>query len=150
MAKVKFKAKKGQVDYTNIRYCPVVNCAVIFKDKILVVQRSQELYLYPGYWNGISGFLDDHKNVEEKVREELSEETGIQPNEIIFIRRGDVLVQESEEYKKTWIVFPVHVEINTNKIGLNWEASSYKWLTLKEVREFDIVPGFKAVLDKLF
>jgi len=48
-----------------------------YQNKILVVQRSKKLHFYPGYWNGISGFLDDQKNIEQKVKEELREELGI-------------------------------------------------------------------------
>ena len=77
MAQPKFIPAKGQVDYTNIRYCPVTNCVVKHKDKILLVKRSNDLNLYPGFWNGISGFLDDNKIVEDKVKEELFEELNI-------------------------------------------------------------------------
>ena len=101
MAEPKFVPRKNQVDYTNIRYCPVNNCVLRYKDKILLVQRSKDLRLYPGYWNGVSGFLDDDKSVKEKVYEELKDEVGITPSNVVSIKRGNVLVQESEKYKKT-------------------------------------------------
>ena len=73
----KFTPKPGQVDYTNIRRAPVINCVLRYGDKILLVKRSAELRLYPNYWNGISGFLDDDRSVLEKVKDEIREETGI-------------------------------------------------------------------------
>lgn len=150
MAELKFIPRKGQIDYTNIRYCPVNNCVLRYKSKILLVQRSKDLRLYPGYWNGISGFLDDNKSVEEKVYQELKEEAGITKSNIDSISRGPLLVQESKEYSKTWIVFPILVEVKTNKIKLDWEASSYKWLTLTEARKLKLLPGFAEVLETLF
>lgn len=78
MSKPKFKPKPGQVDFTNIRWAPVINCVVKHQDKILLVKRSKELNLYPGYWNGISGFLDDQRSLTEKVEEEIKEELGIE------------------------------------------------------------------------
>ena len=52
----KFKARAGQVDFTNVRWAPVINCVLQYKGKILVVERSKSMRLYPGYWNGIRAF----------------------------------------------------------------------------------------------
>ena len=46
--------------------------------KYLVVERSMNMRLYPGYWNGISGFLDDNRSLEEKITDEIKEELGIE------------------------------------------------------------------------
>ena len=62
----KFVPAPGQTDFTNIRFAPVINCVLKYKNKILLVQRSKELRLYPDYWNGISGFLDDDKSLNDK------------------------------------------------------------------------------------
>lgn len=77
MEEKEFVAREGQIDFTNIRWCPVINCVVFFKDRFLVVKRSQGMRLYPGYWTGVSGFIDDDKSLEDKVQEELIEEIGI-------------------------------------------------------------------------
>lgn len=144
-----FIPRLGQIDYTNARWAPVINCILRYKDKILVVQRSKKLNFYPGYWNGISGFLDDGKTLKEKVFEEIKEETGINKRDVAKIRLGEIFDQEEQEYKKTWIVHPVLVEIKTNEIKLDWEAKEYKWATLKEVQKLKLLPGFKEVLEKL-
>jgi NADH pyrophosphatase NudC (nudix superfamily) len=149
MSEPSFTPSDGQVDYTNIRYCPVINCVLKYQDKILLVQRSQDLRLYPGYWNGISGFLDDNKSVEEKVNEELADEAGVTKANIVSIQPGNVLIQESQEYKKTWLVFPVLVEVNTDQIKLDWEASSHLWLSVEEAKKLKLLPGFYEVLSEL-
>jgi 8-oxo-dGTP pyrophosphatase MutT (NUDIX family) len=150
MAEPKFVPKEGQVDYTNIRYCPVVNSVLCHEDKVLLVQRSDDLRLYPGFWNGISGFLDDHKSVEEKVAEELRQELGLKKGDIISLERGSVLIQEAPKYKKTWIVFPVRAVIATKNVKLDWEASRYRWVSLAEAKSLDLLPGFIDVLAELF
>lgn len=149
MSEPKFIPKAGQVDYTSIRYCPVTNCLVRYKDKLLLVKRSLELRLYPGYWNGISGFLDDNKSVEDKVYEELSEELGLQKSSIVCIKKGSVIIQESEEYQKTWLVFPVLVDVNTDVIKLDWEAEKYQWFNLSEINGLKLLPGFDQVISQL-
>ena len=115
----KFKPKPGQTDYTGIRRAPVVNCVVQYGDKILLVRRNERMKFYPGYWNGISGFLDDERSVRDKAQEEVREEIGIEEKDIISISEGKVFEQEEPEYDKTWIVHPVLVEVNTDKVRLD-------------------------------
>ena len=145
----KFKPKNGQIDYTNARWAPVINCLLKYGNKILIVQRSKKLNFYPGYWNGISGFLDDKRSLEEKIRDEIREELGIAKNRIKNIKLGEIFDQEEKKYKKTWIVHPVLVEIKTDEIRIDWEAEDHKWISIKEVKEFRLLPGFDKVLKNL-
>lgn len=146
----KFQPKTGQTDYTNARWAPVINCVVKFGDKILVVQRSEKLNFYPGYWNGISGFLDDERSLGEKARDEIFEELGIPAKQIIKFTVGAIFDQEEPQYNKTWIVHPVLAEVATDKIKLDWEAQNYQWLTPAEVRKLNLLPGFDRVLNSFF
>lgn len=145
-----FTPKPGQIDFNHIRWAPVINCVVQFEDKILLVKRSKELDHYPGYWNGISGYLDDNSSLEEKVKEELLEETGVGSDKIESITLGNVFDQEEPRYKKTWIVHPVLVKIKTNEVRTDWEADDYKWVKPSDLQELNLLPGFDAVLKAVF
>ncbi|MFZ2188961.1 MAG: NUDIX domain-containing protein [Candidatus Moraniibacteriota bacterium] len=149
MKQSKFKPKPGQVDFTSVRWAPVVNCVLKYQGKILIVKRSKELNFYPEYWNGISGFLDDEKSLEQKIQEELKEELGIAKNKITKIQLGEIFDQEEPKYGKTWIVHPVLVEVTTDKIKLDWEAKNYEWIKLREIKGLKLLPGFLEVLKKL-
>ena len=146
MKEKKFVLRPGQVDFTNIRFAPVLNCVVMHRDKILLVQRNKHMRLYPGYWNGISGFLDDHKSFAQKVYEELREELGLSKKHILSIQLGRILHQDAPKYKKTWIVHPVLVTVDTDKIKLDWEAEGYTWITPSEAKKLDLLPGFEITL----
>ncbi len=137
------------MDYTNARWAPIVNCVVKYNGKFLIVQRSEELNFYPGFWNGVSGFLDDHRSLEEKVKDELGEELGFPEEKIKDIRLGEIFDQEGLEYKKTWIVHPVLAQVDTDAITLDWEAKKYAWVTLNEIKNYKLLPGFDLVLQKL-
>ncbi len=150
MTEATFKLKKGQVDYTNIRYVPVINCVVKHNDLILIVHRSSKMRFYPNCWNGIAGFLDDKSSIENKVKNELKEELGIKTSDIISIYRGPIFDYEERKYSKTWIVYPILVEARTNKIKLDWEAQSYKWIKVEEAKNFSLLPSFNKVLSSLF
>lgn len=144
-----FKPRPGQIDYTNARWAPVINCVLKFQDKFLVVQRSEKLNLYPGYWNGISGFLDDEKSLVQKVEEELREELGLSKDKVKDVKLGQIFDQEAPEYNKTWIVHPIFVEVATDEIKLDWEAKKYSWATMMEVKKLKLLPGFDRVIDSL-
>lgn len=150
MSEPKFVPKKGQVDYTHIRYAPVMNIVVRHGGKILIVQRSSGMRLYPNHWNGISGFLDDTKDFEEKVMEELFEEVGITGADVVSLTRGTIFHQDAPEYLKTWIVHPVLVEVSIDRVKLDWEAQKYEWVAPEDALDFQLLPGFDMVLEKLF
>lgn len=149
MKKPLFKPKLGQTNYTNARWAPVINCVLKYRNKLLVVQRSKELNFYPGYWNGVSGFLDDRRSLNQKISDELKEELGISKTKIKRIKLGEIFDQEEPKYKKTWVVHPVLVEVETDKVKLDWEAKNYKWLTFQEVKKLKLLPGFDEVLKRL-
>jgi len=144
-----FKPSLGQIDYTHARWAPVINCVVKYGSKILVVRRNPDLNFYPGYWNGISGFLDDQQSLKEKIYSELSEELGLTRSQIVKIKVGEIFDQDDPQYNKTWVVHPVLVEVKTDKVKLDWEASNYKWLTPLEVKKLKLLPNFIEVLNRL-
>ena len=150
MTQPKFVPRPGQVDYTNIRYAPAVNIILEHDGKIFCVKRSDDMRLYPGYWHWPSGFLDDDKSIEEKVYEELAEELSIQRSDVISITRGTVIVDESPQYKKTWLLMPVHVKVKTPKTKLDWEASGGRWFTPTEVKNLHHIPGALASAVQFF
>lgn len=145
-----FIPKDGQVDFTNIRWCPVINCIVVHDEKFLLVQRSAGMRLYPGYWNGVAGFIDDARDLEGKVREELIEELGIVAEDIESITLCGVFIEEAPAVSKTWIVHAVRVRLSTNQIKLDWEASQYEWLTYPVTDGRLMLPGLPTVLDVVF
>ena len=149
MQKPEFIPRPGQVDYTNIRRAPVLNCAVRHNGKILLVQRSEQMHFYPGKWNWIAGYLDDGGSVVEKVKEELREELGIQEEDILNIFEGEVFEQEEPEYNKIWIVHPVLIDVKNNRITLDWEAEKFEWINIEDVYKYDLLPGFEKVLKSL-
>lgn len=149
MSEKKFIPKPGQVDFTSVRWCPVLNCVVMHEGRVLLVQRSKSMRLYPGYWNGISGFLDDHKSLEQKVYEELREELGISKKHVISIKLARILNQDAPKYKKTWIVHPVLVKVDTNKVKIDWEAQNYTWVKPGQAKKMNLLPGFAETLTEV-
>ena len=141
MTRPPFTPKPGQVDYTHIRYAPTVNIVVAYKGKILCVKRSPDMRIFPNYWDWVCGFLDDQKSIEDKVREELAEELGWTDKEIVNIKRGQPILDETPQYNKTWLIVPILVEVNTDTYTLDEEASEAAWFEPQELKKLDMVPG---------
>jgi 8-oxo-dGTP pyrophosphatase MutT (NUDIX family) len=142
-----FIPKSGQVDFTNIRWCPVVNCICFYGEEFLLLKRSATMRLYPGYYNGVAGFTDDHKSLYEKVFEELEEEVGLARADIISTELRGVFTQDAPEIGKTWVVHAVKVELAHSNIVTDWESESYIWTNKTEVQKLNILPGLPQVLD---
>jgi 8-oxo-dGTP pyrophosphatase MutT (NUDIX family) len=150
MAEPTFIPKPGQVDYTNIRYAPTVNIVVTHNGKILCVQRSADLRHYPGKWDWICGFLDDSQSIEDKTREELREELGLDAADIESLVRGQAIVDEAPEYHKTWFIVPVLAKVKTDRFTLDWEASRGQWFEPSELKTLDMVPDSLPVASQFF
>lgn len=105
--------------------------------------------LFPSFWSGISGFLDDQRNIEEKVYDELFEEAGIEKRDILSFHQGITLTQEDTLHGKTWMVHPVVVEVRSEEVLLDWESEAYAWVTVDEAKRYETLPGFFEVLQAL-
>lgn len=150
MTQPKFIPKPGQVDYTNIRYCPVVNVIPVCDGKVLFVQRAADLTFYPSCWHCIAGFLDDAQSIEEKAYEELGEELGWMTKDVLELKRGQVVLTEAPEYQKTYLVIPVLATVPEAAIKLDWEASRAQWFDPIEAKKLKLLPGFLEIVGQFF
>ncbi|HET7827522.1 MAG TPA: NUDIX domain-containing protein [Candidatus Saccharimonadales bacterium] len=150
MAEPKFIPKPGQVDFTNVRYAPVINTVVVNGDEILLLRRSKDLRLYPAYWNGISGFLDDKKAIEQKVSEEFLEELGVEESQFKILKTGRPFLQEAPEYKKTWLVVPVHVGMASQEFKLDWESQEARWFKFHQLNSIKLMPGYQNLIKEFY
>ena len=141
-----FVPRPGQVDYTHIRYAPVLNAVVVCLGKVLLLQRSSGMRSYPNHWCGVSGYLDDARSVEDKARQEMLEEVGIAGDRIVSMRRGTVLLQEAPDHGKSWLVVPVLVRVRDRRYRLDWESQAAGWFSMIEALRLPLLPGFDAVI----
>jgi 8-oxo-dGTP diphosphatase len=141
-----FVPRPGQVDYTHIRYAPVLNAVVVCLGKVLLLQRSSAMRSYPNHWCGISGYLDDDRCVEDKARQEMLEEVGITADRILNMKRGTVLLQEAPDHGKSWLVVPVLVHVSDRRYRLDWESQAAGWFTMAEAMALPLLPGLDAVI----
>ena len=130
----------GRINYSDSDKAPVITVFVKYKDKILLLKRSNKVRTYQGKWNTIAGYLDEVKPIKEKVLEELREEINVNEKDISDIKYGNSYKLNDSKINKIWIVHPVLVELkNKVEIKLDWEHTEYKWINPEELKKFDIV-----------
>jgi len=141
------KFPDGRINYSNAKEAPVLTCFVKFKDKILLLKRSNNVRTYKGKWNAIAGYLDDLKPFKEKIMEELREELSIDKKIIKNIKIGNIYEFHDKKIDKKWIVHTAIVELKQKPIiKLDREHTDFKWIEIKEIKKYDAVPMIEESL----
>ena len=144
------KFPDGRIDYSNSNKAPVLTCFVKYKEKILLLKRSDKVRAYQGLWNTVAGYLDEVKPIDIKAYEELNEELGISADNILKTKLGNPYEFYDKNIQKTWIIFSVLVELkNKPTIKLDWEHTEYKWIRPEQLNKYDIVPNLDVTLSKV-
>jgi len=132
----------GRINYSKSSKAAVVTVFIKYKDKILLLKRSDKVRTYKNKWNSVAGYLDELKSIDEKALEELKEEIGLNPKSVASLTTGKPFKMFDMKIRKTWFVHPVLVKVkNKPNIKLDWEHSNYRWINPKDLIKFDIVPN---------
>ena len=139
----------GRIDYTHSEKAPVLTCFVKFKEQILLLKRSERVGTYKGKWHTVAGYIDEPKPIQEKALEELEEELDIHIDDISSFAFGEPHEFSDQSAKKSWIVYPVLVELNKSpEVKLDWEHTEFRWILPQEVENYDTVPRLNESLNR--
>src|SRR5438874_13470720 len=81
--------------------------------RILIVRRSQRVGSYHGQWAGVSGFVEPGVTPEDQAFTEISEETGLQRDQVRLLRRGTVVEHVDEALGHHFYIHPFLFEVLT-------------------------------------
>lgn len=136
----------------NTEFHRVTPTAIIVKDgKYLITRRSLKKNAFPGMWTVPGGGLelDDYINtpkttsdhwyfaVENSLRREIKEEVNLEVGKIkyllniTFIRSDGIPV----------LILSYYCDYKSGEIKLDEDSINYAWVTLKEAKNYDLVPG---------
>jgi len=127
----------------------VVTCFLESDGEILLLRRSQKVGSYQGRWAGVSGYVET--TPDKQALTEISEETGLQPEDLQLLKKGKILTVEDEELGTRWLVHPYLFHINDrSKIRTDWEHLDSRWISPKDIVNYATVPRLKEALDSVF
>lgn len=116
----------------------VVKCQ---KRGLLLVRRSENESL-SGKWEFGGGAVEENEGLEEAVRREMNEETGLKTD---IVDKGDPYFDEYSKGGKLKL-YPFLLEVEEqDEVELSHEHDRHKWLDIKEVSKFETVGEQKAL-----
>jgi len=69
------KFPDGRIDYTHAHKAPGMTCFIKFKDKILLLERSNQVSTYKGMWGSVAGYIDEFP-LRERSMKNLKKKSG--------------------------------------------------------------------------
>ena len=124
----------------------VVASVIMHKGKILILKKSKDDWNYPNCWSFCSGFVKEFESGEDTAEREIKEETGLKAK---LTRKGKIFEAADKRNKKTWAIMPFLFKTNSSKVKLCNENSEYKWIKIKELKNYKSVPGLEKDLKAL-
>ncbi len=136
----------------------VVLTAIVHKEgKYLIVRRTKNKKAFPGKWTVPGGGLevDDYINlpkttsehwyfaIENSLRREVKEEVDLEIKrprylcDLIFIRKDGIPVA----------ILSYYCGYKSGKVKLNEENIAAKWVTAKEAKDYDLIPGISEEIE---
>lgn len=112
------------------------------KDEILLCKQTQT-GVYPGQWAIPGGGVEEGEGLEEGLRREVLEETGLQIDEVKpFIFSDDIRDKRQkdgsmERLHMIYLLFDCRV-IDPGMVVINEEFGEYAWVAIKRLKDFDL------------
>ena len=133
-----------------MRSTRIITAFIKNNDKILILKRSDKVRSMKGLWSGVSGIIENDEIPTNRAKIEIFEEVGIKEKEIRLVKKLEKMRIQSQQYKNhEWEIFPFLFETNNENIELNWENSEIKWITPKELKNYQTVPSLEKILVNL-
>lgn len=123
----------------------VVTVFLRYSGRVLVLKRSMYVGTYRGHWAGVSGYIEEGETPLEAAEREVREETGISKTSLV--REGRPL--SINDGDRRWVIHPFLFDVSTNKLTLDWEHESCRWIEPEEVKGLNTVPGLYDALKEV-
>lgn len=133
------KIKKHSDRITRPKVLIVVRSIIIFKGKILLIQRSRKDSSDPLKWEIPGGKLDKGQDVKVSSERELVEEVGIFAIPLSPLFYVDSAIAMDKKYKGLPYIRIVGLyTCNLDKVRLSFEHDDFKWVTFDEALNMEI------------
>lgn len=130
------------------RPVPAVDALVLRGDAVLLVKRGEEPAR--GLWSPPGGSLELGETVEEAAEREVLEETGVAVRAIrVADIRDFIMKDEAGRVRWHYVLFGVLCEYASGDPVPSSDAENARFLPLKDLAEYDIVPDARESLEHI-
>lgn len=128
----------------DLKYPQAVSMGLVLQDnKILLMKRTPDDYLYPNLWTLPGGYLKKEESFEDCMLRELLEETGLRRLNARSLFNNNKIITNRVA------IGCFLINIHSEDIILS-EHSSYKFIGLDQLKDYELTPECKKFLDKYF
>jgi translation initiation factor 2B subunit (eIF-2B alpha/beta/delta family) len=117
------------------------------RGEILLCRRSDAVGSYPGRWGGVAGHAEG--DPPGAARQEIHEETGIDPDRTECVRAGEAFAVEDTERGTRWVVRPFLFDCPTRDTEPNWETDRTEWVPPPAILDRETVPDLWTAYDRV-
>jgi len=126
----------------------------IFPVVIGVIKKDDDNYLLTkrqspkkewNKWQFPGGKLKLFETLEEAIKREMKEETGIEVLRVKFVPKVFEIIRPRDKWHGLLFVFRCFPKENNFSVTINNEASEYGWFKLKEILKLDSLLGTKEI-----
>lgn len=136
---------------THVVTCFLIRRSLQGADEILLVQRSQRVRTYRGYWAAISGYLEAGATPIGQSRVELSEELGLNEVDATLLQTGEPLTFTDADIGVTWTVHPFLFRLRDGAaLRTDWEATVSRWIAPVEMKSMQTVPMLCEAFERVY
>lgn len=124
----------------------IVAVVVEWQGKIALFRRSQKLTHDSGLWHCITGYLEKGATPAQQAADELIEETGLHPEDLLDLLQGpDVILKDDRD--KWWMIHTFIAVSNRRRLKIDWEHDAYRWTPAGKTKRFgNRVPWLDQIL----
>ncbi len=109
---------------------------------ILLLQRSDRVGSFRGFWAGVSGFLESPSPIDQAFTE-VEEETGYRRSELRVAASGAPVL--ARDGSRVFVVHPFRFRVDRTDVKLDWEHTRAEWVDPGEIRRRPTVPKLDRV-----
>ncbi len=117
------------------------------RGQVLLLKRSEEVGSYSGRWGAVAGHSEG--DPETAARQEIEEETGIDPRSVTLVRRGDPFEVDDPDLGIRWSITPFLFDSPTRDIETDWESVATEWVHPPAIRTRETVPDLWTSYDRV-
>lgn len=124
--------------------------ALIFQgDRILLAERGKDPL--KGYWSLPGGVLETGERLEDGIRREVLEETGLEVEPVEMAEIFERIIPDGEgrtEYH--YVLIDYICEVRSGREQASSDVSALAWATLGELRGYRLTEGSLPVIERAF
>jgi ADP-ribose pyrophosphatase YjhB (NUDIX family) len=123
--------------------------ALVFdeQDRILLIERGKEPL--KGFWTLPGGLVEPGERLEEAVRREMLEETGLHvvPREVVFLFER-IIRDDSGAVEYHYVIVDYYCQCAGGELRAMSDVAQARWAAREDMAELRMAPGTPGVIDQ--